>query len=61
MATAEHGQTTAATAAVHGGPAAAELTDMEERTPLKELLSDQIGATATFELKVYYSELKEYK
>ena len=46
MADAEHGQTTAET---------------EERTPLKELLSDQIGATATFELKVYHSELKEYK
>ena len=41
MADAKHGQTTAATAAEHGGPAAAELTDMEERTPFKELLSDQ--------------------
>jgi len=60
-AAAEHGQPAAATAAEHGGSATAELTDMEERTPLRELLSDQIGAAGSWDLKVYYSELKEYK
>ena len=60
-AAAEHGQPAAATAAEHGGSAAAELTDMEERTPLRELFSDQIGAAGSWDLKVYYSELKEYK
>ena len=60
-AVAEHGQPAAATAAEHGGSAAAELTDMEERTPLRELLPDQIGAAGSWDLKVYYSELKEYK
>ena len=51
--------TTRSAAAEHGQPAAA--TDMEERTPLRELFSDQIGAAGSWDLKVYYSELKEYK
>ena len=60
-AAADHGQPAAATAAEHGGSATAELTDMEERTPLRELLSDQIGAAGSWDLKVYYNELKDYK
>ena len=51
--------TTRSAAAEHGQPAAA--TDMEERTPLRELFSDQIGAAGSWDRKVYYSELKEYK
>ena len=50
----------AATATEHGDSAAATLTDMEERTPLKELLSDQTGAAGSWDLKVFYSEVKEY-
>ena len=34
---------------------------MEERTPLKELLSDQTGAAGSWDLKVFYSDIKEYK
>ena len=34
---------------------------MEERTPLTELLSDQTGAAGSWDLKVFYSELKDYK
>ena len=33
----------------------------DARTPLRELLSGQIGAAASWELKVYYSEVKAYK
>jgi hypothetical protein len=61
MADATPAVSAAATAAEHGGSAAAELTDMEERTPLAELLSDQTGAAGSWDLKVFYSDIKEYK
>ena len=51
---------TAATAAEHGGSAAAELTGMEERTPLTELLSDQTGAEGSWDLTAWYSDIKDY-
>ena len=60
-AAAAHEQPAAATAAEHGGSTAAELTDTEERTPLRELHSDQIGAAGSWDLKMYYNELKDYK
>ncbi len=61
MAHAASAASFAGTAAEHGGSAAAELTDVEERTPLKELLSDQTGAAGSWDLKVFYSDIKEYK
>ena len=51
----------AATAAEHCGSAAAEHIDMEERTPLAELLSDQTGAAGSWDLKAFYSDINEYK
>ena len=59
-ASATDGQPAAATAAEHGGSAAEEPTAVEERTPLRELLSDQVGAAGSWDLKVYYSEINEY-
>ena len=43
------------------GDAVAEHGGTEDRTPLTELLSDEAGAAGTWDLKVFYNGIKEYK
>ena len=47
-------------AAEHGGVAAAGLALTEDRTPLKELFSDETGAAGAWDLKVFHNEIQEY-
>ena len=42
------------------GDRSGEVAAAEERTPLRELLSDQTGAAGAWDLKVFHSEIKEY-
>ena len=49
-----------AAAAEHGGVPAAQLTVTEDRTPLRELFSDETGAAGAWDLKVFYSQINEY-
>ena len=43
------------------GDAVAEHGGTEGRTPLTELLSGEAGAAGTWNLKVSYNDIKEYK
>ena len=50
----------AAAAVEHGGADAAKPSGADDRTPLSELLSDEIGAAGTWDLTVFYCDIKDY-